>query len=98
MSFILNTMQNMSKKNRKLQVCNWWVAWNARNHFLFKGKKSNHLLSFARAEAAIDYFKRVKLKDQVQIEKPTENSQRRPPLSGECRSSGSCRSSKQREG
>lgn len=72
----------MSKKNRKLQVCIWWVAWNARNHFLFKGKKSNPLLSFARAEAAIDYFKRVKLKDQVQIKKPAKINQWRPPPYG----------------
>lgn len=48
----------------------------------FEGKKENPLLSFAKAEAVVKSFKRVKLKGGAQIEKPAKNNQQRPPSFG----------------
>lgn len=51
---VLTTARELSKSEIELQIVDWWATWHARNRFLFKGKKLDHLISAAKAKAVID--------------------------------------------
>ena len=63
----IDTSRLLSKKEAELQIAYWWVTWYARNHFLFKRKKLEPLISLAKAEAVVDAFRRYKKPEHQQI-------------------------------
>ncbi|KAH9672717.1 putative reverse transcriptase/RNA-dependent DNA polymerase [Citrus sinensis] len=64
----LDTSRLLSKKEAELQIAYWWVTWYARNHFLFKRKKLDPLISTAKAEAVVEAFRRYKKPEHQQRE------------------------------
>lgn len=50
-------------------VIYYWVAWHARNCFVFEGNKLDLLIFFAKAEAVIEAYQRVSLTGQTHINK-----------------------------
>ncbi|KAH9770469.1 putative reverse transcriptase/RNA-dependent DNA polymerase [Citrus sinensis] len=64
----LDTSRLLSKKEAELQIAYWWVTWYARNHFLFKRKKLDPLISTVKAEAVIEAFRRYKKPEHQQME------------------------------
>ncbi|KAL9420636.1 hypothetical protein AB3S75_038247 [Citrus x aurantiifolia] len=51
---------NMWKSDFELLISLCWVAWYARNKFIFEGKKIDPRLFAAKVEAVIDAFQRAR--------------------------------------
>lgn len=68
-SIIQEMARDLSKKEFAQMVAYCWAAWHARNRFVFEGKKLDSLLSFAKAEAIIEAYQRVRLSRQTHIDK-----------------------------
>ncbi|XP_024041999.1 uncharacterized protein LOC112099126 [Citrus clementina] len=77
----LDTSRLLSKKEVELQIAYWWVTWYARNHFLFKRKKLDPLISTVKAEAVVEAFRRYKKLEHQQMEssKAERAKQWKPP-------------------
>lgn len=61
---ILRTIQDLSSNLRKsdieLMISFCWVAWYARNKYIFEGKKIDPRLSAAKAESVVQAFQRAR--------------------------------------
>lgn len=58
-----------------------WVIWNARNKWLFEGKKENPIIAVARAESVVESYRKVKQPEMnfVGSQKAEELNQWCPP-------------------
>ena len=61
-----------------------WVIWNARNKWLFEGKKENPIRAVAWAESMVESFRRVKQPERTYVasQKAGEQNQWSPPPKG----------------
>ena len=72
---------NMRKSDFELLISLCWVAWYARNKFIFEGKKIDPRLSTAKAEAVIEAFQRARKPGATHIQNSSKVPQHKwkPP-------------------
>lgn len=59
-STIQDLSSNLRKSDIELMISFCWVAWYARNKFIFEGKKIDPRLSAAKAESVVQAFQRAR--------------------------------------
>ena len=59
--------QQQAKRDGASVAALLWVIWNARNKWLFEGKKENPIRAVAWAESVVESFRRVKQPERTYV-------------------------------